>query len=68
MWIPNSLNNGWSYLEEVKHKDENKDLLDFLASNYKHSSLNVWAERIKRGELKVNNNLTRKTRSLSMAI
>ncbi|WP_320666505.1 pseudouridine synthase [Prochlorococcus sp. MIT 1307] len=55
IWIPKSFNNGWKYVEKIKQKDNHTTLLELLLYKYKHSSLIDWSERIKKGEVKVNN-------------
>ena len=53
-WIPSAFNKGWVYKETVAYKDKGKDLLDLLSKKYKHSSIEVWNERLRNGELEVN--------------
>ena len=53
-WIPSTLNNGWEYKETINDKSINKTLLEFLACKYKHSSLEIWSQRMQKGQIKVN--------------
>ena len=49
------MNEGWTYTQRVHQSNISIDLLEFLTSNYRHSSQKKWKERLNKGELRVNN-------------
>ncbi len=55
IWIPDTLNDGWQYTQRINESNNCKNLLEFLTLFYKHSSRKEWEERIKDGQLEINN-------------
>lgn len=46
-----ALNEGFSYREEVRKEAAGRSLLEWLAHRYRHSSPEVWRERLEKGEI-----------------
>jgi len=47
------MNQGWSYTDKVDRHYAGGTLLDFYSRNYSHSSIDVWRERIEKGQIQV---------------
>ncbi len=64
--IPANKNNGWTYRQVLTKKDDGKSLLEILSSSYKHSSWLEWSERLKQGQLRLNNSTIKMNKNLTM--
>jgi 23S rRNA pseudouridine1911/1915/1917 synthase len=53
-WLPASINHGWIYRDKVERPWPSAAA--FYASRYPHSSLEIWRERLARGEIQRNGN------------
>jgi 23S rRNA pseudouridine1911/1915/1917 synthase len=53
-WLPASINQGWIYRDKVERPWPSAAA--FYASRYPHSSLEIWRERLARGEIQRNGN------------
>jgi len=48
------LNHGWIYREQVNAARAGQSLLDYYAHHYRHSTRDEWEERIRAGQIQVN--------------
>ena len=53
-WRPAGFNDGWTYRDRVRPADAGRWLSDWLAHRYRHSSREVWLQRIAAGEWLLN--------------
>ena len=47
------MNQGWAYREQVRAEADGRSVLSHLVASYRHSTAEVWAQRIGRGEVVV---------------
>ncbi len=57
--MPCGFNNGWTYTYLVNKDFTGMKLLEMLSYKYKHSSSQVWRDRINEGEIKLNEKSTK---------
>ena len=53
-WLPKKLNNGWIYIDHPGKNFHSTNTLKYLCNKYQHSSEKEWNNRIRRGEIKIN--------------
>ena len=53
-WLPAGFNNGWSYQDRVPAAQSGQRLITWMASRYRHSSLELWRSRLAAGQLRRN--------------
>jgi 23S rRNA pseudouridine1911/1915/1917 synthase len=46
-----TLNQGWTYTDQIGPRDAGMSILDFYAKRYRHSSRDEWQERIEAGQV-----------------
>ncbi|MEM9217155.1 MAG: RluA family pseudouridine synthase [Cyanobacteria bacterium P01_F01_bin.150] len=52
-----TLNQGWTYSDQVPPSTVGRTVLDYYTQQYHHSSRAVWRSRIETGQIRVNNNI-----------
>ncbi|MGK7939049.1 MAG: RluA family pseudouridine synthase [Crocosphaera sp.] len=52
------MNQGWIYREQIKPKNAGLTVIEYYSNNYHHSSYKEWLERIRAGQILLNNNIT----------
>src|SRR5215213_3386153 len=55
--MPTNRPTGWAYREQIGPKAAGKTVLSYLASTYAHSSLEVWSQRLARGEVELDDTI-----------
>ena len=51
------MNDGWEYFDQIDNIYHGINLVKYLTMKYNHSSEAEWEERIKKGEIKINNQI-----------
>ncbi len=62
--LPKEFNQGYTYLDCVDISNHGSSLLDFLSKRYKHSSQEIWRNRIYKEEIRVNNLIQSKNKTV----
>lgn len=50
------MNHGWTYTDIIKSRDAGEFALDFYSRNYRHSTRDVWRQRLTNGEITCGSN------------
>lgn len=56
-WRPAAFNQGWNYTDRANANANGEWLINWMANRYRHSSKEIWSQRLEAGEIRLNDEL-----------